>query len=105
MDGDKREAIRALMSRLMEAVEDSLGRSPAVREALADLARRGVEARLVFVASVPSERDGGGCSADRPIESTLILPDDDSEDDAPEAGLTPRDRDFLRSLDIRTESE
>ena len=44
---DERDVVRDLVAKLMEAVEASLDGSPAVREALDELARAGFDPRLI----------------------------------------------------------
>lgn len=109
---EENEAVRSLMTRLMEAVEASLSSSTAVRDALAELVRNGYEARLFFVANAESESASGpDDDADDPT-----APDDDepsmlheigalAEDREPSLELTKLDRDFLRSLNIRPETD
>jgi hypothetical protein len=105
------DEIRELMAKLMQAVEASLATSAAVREALAELMRRGYEARLFFVANAESaEEDGAepGDEAERLEAEELTLPVREIGA-APEASdlrfeLTKLDRDFLKSLHIRPES-
>lgn|GEM_PF-835564 len=108
---EREDDVRALMAKLMQAVEASLATSAAVREALAELMRRGYEARLFFVANAESaEGDGAGSGDDGENVGTdeLTLPVREIGA-APEAGelrfeLTKPDHDFLRSLHIRPES-
>src|SRR5262245_13806420 len=118
---DKDDAIRDLMSKLMQAVESSLSTSSEVRDALADLVRNGYEARLFFVANAESadETDGEG-DVDGAEDGDGAGGDDEDEEEpatyvvreigaAPETGdlrfeLTKLDRDFLKSLHIRPEN-
>jgi hypothetical protein len=109
---DNQDAIRALMSQLMKAVESSLTSSRAVRDALAELTRNGYEARLFFVANAESAADDGDAGADgeleAEIESEVVLPGDgeafgEAEPEPPEYELTKLDQAFLKSLNIRPE--
>jgi hypothetical protein len=116
---DKDDAIRDLMAKLMQAVEDSLSTSAAVRDALAELVKSGYEARLFFVANADTADGDGEGEADAEDESGEASAEDEQEEKAPfvirEIGaipdpsevrfeLTKLDRDFLKSLHIRPES-
>jgi hypothetical protein len=118
---ERDEAIRELMTKLMEAVEASLATSAEVRDALDELVRNGYEARLFFVANAEST-DGASEAGDEAAaaEGSAEADADVAADEggtyvvreigaAPEAGepglsLTQRDRDFLKSLHIRPET-
>jgi hypothetical protein len=123
------DAVRELMARLMEAVEASLAGSAPVREALEALAREGYEPKLFFVANAGDDGDGpdedgeegsdGDADADAEESSRLGLDmsarwslrsrppagdgDARDEDEPPTADLTSLDRDFLRSVRIRSD--
>jgi hypothetical protein len=115
---DKDEAIRDLMTKLMQAVEDSLSTSAAVRDALAELVRSGYEARLFFVANADTADGDGEGEAEATDEESGESADEEQEEvpfvvreigattDASEVRfeLTKLDRDFLKSLHIRPES-
>jgi hypothetical protein len=118
MDND--DAVRDLMSKLMQAVEASLATSSEVREALAELVRNGYEARLFFVANAesadgsgdgdgePGEVEEEGVSLEAPTttedeEATYMVREIGATPDASELRfeMTKLDRDFLKSLHIR----
>ena len=119
-------AMRDLMTRLMEAVEASITGSDAVREALADLAREGYEPRLFFVANAESGDDEPSAGPGPSAEGDEAADPDEGDDGRdptdgegwlvrefgttaevgpPALELTRRDRDFLRSVHIRPESD
>jgi hypothetical protein len=110
---DREEEVRGLMARLMQAVEASLSTSPAVREALAELTRQGYQARFFFVANSDADdpeeevardpvlEDDGSPGAGRFVRELGVGPDEAEF----RFQLTRLDRDFLRSLHIRPESE
>jgi hypothetical protein len=108
------EEVRELMAKLMAAVEASLSGSTAVRDALAELARNGYEPRLYFVANAETADEGDEDDADEARDGA----EGPEAETAPEpilrewtspvgsdlsAELTKLDRDFLRSVRIRTE--
>jgi hypothetical protein len=115
---DQDEPIRDLMSKLMQAVEDSLSTSSAVREALAELVKNGYEARLFFVANAESssdddaeaetdEEEADGDEIDLELEAeSCVVPELGATPDGGDVTfeLTKLDRDFLKSLHIRPES-
>jgi hypothetical protein len=118
---EKDEEIRDLMGKLMEAVEASLSTSTEVRAALADLVRNGYEARLFFVANAEaaesgdgaerSESEDDGSSEESPAptgdeEETYVVREIGAVSDGGDLRfeLTKLDRDFLKSLHIRTEN-
>jgi hypothetical protein len=111
---DERDVVRDLVSKLMEAVEASLDGSPAVREALDELARNGFDPRLIVLADATA-RASGEESADDDEASETAEADpaaeaaDEGEDDLEEARdlryeMTKLDRDFLRTVRIQPES-
>ena len=108
------EAVRDLMGKLMRAVEASISASAAVREALAELVRNGYEARLFFVANAESAGQEGEDGKD--VEDADGASDEPEARFEPEIGavpdggdlrfeLTKLDRDFLKSLHIRPDSD
>jgi hypothetical protein len=121
---EKDDEIRDLMGKLMEAVEASLSTSTEVRAALADLVRNGYEARLFFVANAEaaetaesgdgaerSESEDDGSSEESPAptgdeEETYVVREIGTVADGGDLRfeLTKLDRDFLKSLHIRTEN-
>lgn len=103
MPAEHDDAVRALIARLMEAVESSLSGSTAVREALADIVRNGYAPRLYFVADAASGAEGEADPDGDPEAADEDAEGPDAEIEEPLAGLTKRDRDFLRSLRIRAE--
>jgi hypothetical protein len=117
---DQDEAIRDLMTRLMQAVEDSLSTSATVRDALAELVKNGYEARLFFVANAESadaaDSADGETAEDEPDGDELeVEVEVDAEScvvheigAAPDGGdltfeLTKLDKDFLKSVHLRLE--
>src|SRR3990170_1842682 len=109
---DRDDAIRDLMTKLMQAVEASLSTSSEVREALAELVRNGYEARLFFVANTESaergegeeELDAAGSEAsEAEEEETYVVREIGALPDTSDLRfeLTKLDRDFLKSLHIR----
>jgi alkylation response protein AidB-like acyl-CoA dehydrogenase len=110
---DDHDTVRELVRKLMDAVEASIAGSPAVREALAELAGQGYAARL-FVASrvaeaaeapEPGDRDWMAFNqgADEPGRAVRELGTEGEADEA-RPGFTRLDRDFLRSASIRPET-
>ncbi|MBI2466450.1 MAG: hypothetical protein HYV62_01305 [Candidatus Rokubacteria bacterium] len=110
------EAIRELMAKLMRAVEASIATSAAVREALAELVRNGYEARLFFVAnaeSAESDEEEASAEAEDAETAEAVAEADGAPVEreigaVPEGGdlrfeLTKLDRDFLKSLHIRSD--
>jgi hypothetical protein len=110
---DEPELVRDLVAKLMDAVEASLESSPAVRAALDELVRQGFEPRLILLADAAApdaEADGAEEPADDADEAEV---DDEAELEGPAEprdphdlryGLTPHDREFLRTVRIRPES-
>ena len=112
---DERDVVRDLVAKLMEAVEASLDGSPAVREALDELARAGFDPRLIVLADATARASGGEESADDDEAAETAGADpaveaaDEGEDDLEEARdlryeMTKLDRDFLRTVRIQPES-
>jgi hypothetical protein len=126
---DHDETVRDLMTKLMEAVEASLASSGPVRDALAELSRRGYDAKLFFVANAeaageagPAEdadaaevadagpagaaQDGDDVEVDEDEAAALVRGEwvGPSDDDDLRFELTKRDQDFLKSLSIRPET-
>src|SRR3990170_2809777 len=113
---DRDDAIRDLMTKLMQAVEASLSTSSEVREALAELVRNGYEARLFFVANTESAERGEGeeeldaAAADgseaSEAEETYVVREIGALPYTSDLRfeLTKLDRDFLKSLHIRPEN-
>lgn len=117
---DQDEAIRDLMTKLMQAVEDSLSTSAAVRDALAELVKNGYEARLFFVANAESadadaaadgeaaDGESDADEADLEIEldaESCVVHEIGATPDGRDlsAELTKLDKDFLKSAHIRPE--
>jgi len=115
---DRDDAIRDLMTKLMQAVEASLSTSSEVREALAELVRNGYEARLFFVANTESAERGegeeeldaaaadGSEASEAEEEETYVVREIGALPDTSDLRfeLTKLDRDFLKSLHIRPEN-
>jgi hypothetical protein len=113
---DERDVVRDLVAKLIEAVEASLDGSPAVREALDELVRSGYEPRLILLADAAPRAGESDDSGDPAEDASEADPRPDAagtadalEDDAEEAldlryELTKLDRDFLRTVRIRSES-
>jgi hypothetical protein len=111
------DTVRDLMAKLMEAVEASLSGSTAVRDALAELVRNGYEARLFFVANAETadeaDEDGAETEAaasgedDEEPEVSFVMREIGSviDDGKPDLELTKLDRDFLKSLNIKPETD
>jgi hypothetical protein len=109
---DERDVARDLVAKLIEAVEASIDQSAAVREALDQLLRSGYEPRLILLADA-APRAGAADESDDTVDETAEA-DHRSEDDealeeeSAEAAdlryeLTKLDRDFLRTVRIRSE--
>ena len=113
---DRDDAIRDLMTKLMQAVEASLSTSSEVRDALAELVRNGYEARLFFVANTESAERGegeeeldaadGSEASEAEEEETYVVREIGALPDTSDLRfeLTKLDRDFLKSLHIRPEN-
>ena len=115
---DRDDAIRDLMTKLMQAVEASLSTSSEVRDALAELVRNGYEARLFFVANDESDERGegeeeldaaaadGSEASEAEEEETYVVREIGALPDTSDLRfeLTKLDRDFLKSLHIRPEN-
>jgi hypothetical protein len=108
---DEQDVARDLVAKLMEAVEASLEGSPAVRDALEELVRKGYEPRLILMADAEARDSDADDSAEAPDdgdEDEPIGDGDATEDDAEGVDLryelTKPDRDFLRTVRIRPES-
>ena len=109
---DRHDVVKDLMAKLMAAVEATLQGSTAVRDSLAELGRKGYEARLFFVANAESpdgeeaddpdadSEDGDDLSA---LLGEPVLREASSTADEPELqfDLTKLDRAFLKSVHIR----
>ena len=112
---DERDVVRDLVAKLIEAVEASLDGSTAVREALDELVRSGYEPRIILLADAAprgGESDGGDNPGDDASEADQRADASDADDaageDSEEAAdlryeLTKLDRDFLRTVRIRSE--
>jgi hypothetical protein len=112
---DERDVVRDLVAKLIEAVEASLDGSTAVREALDELVRSGYEPRIILLADAApraEESDGADHPGDDAAEADHRADAPDADDaageDAEEAEdlryeLTKLDRDFLRTVRIRSE--
>jgi hypothetical protein len=109
---DERDVVRDLVAKLIEAVEASLDGSAAVREALDELVRSGYEPRLILLADAAPRAGESDDDADPAEEASEAdhRPDVDEavEEDSEEAAdlryeLTKLDRDFLRTVRIRSE--
>ena len=109
---DERDVVRDLVAKLIEAVEASLDDSTAVREALDELVRSGYEPRLILLADAApraGESDESDDAADEAAETDRHADvDEPLEEDSEEAvdlryELTKLDRDFLRTVRIRSE--
>jgi hypothetical protein len=114
---DQDEAIRDLMTKLMQAVEDSLSTSAAVRDALAELVKNGYEARLFFVANAESsdgtegetadgESDGEEIEVEVEVDAeSCVVHEIGATTDGGDLSfeLTKLDKDFLKSVHIRLE--
>jgi hypothetical protein len=113
---DERDVVRDLVTKLMEAVEASLDGSPAVREALDELARNGFDPRLIVLADASARSNGAEENADDDGDTSGTAEADPAaeaaeagEDDLEEARdlryeMTKLDRDFLRTVRIQPES-
>lgn len=109
---DERDVVRDLVAKLIEAVEASLDASSAVREVLDELVRSGYEPRLVLLADAAPRAAESDDSADPAEEATEDDQRPDGEDAVAEESeeatdlryeLTKLDRDFLRTVRIRSE--
>jgi hypothetical protein len=109
---DERDVVRNLVAKLIEAVEASLDGSSAVREVLDELLRSGYEPRLIVLADAApraAESDEGDDPADGASEDDRRADvEGAAEDDAEDTEdlryeLTKLDRDFLRTVRIRSE--
>jgi hypothetical protein len=109
---DERDVVRDLVAKLIEAVEASLDGSAAVREALDELVRSGYEPRLILLADAApraSESDDDADPAEEASDADHRSDVDETiEEDSEEAAdlsyeLTKLDRDFLRTVRIRSE--
>jgi hypothetical protein len=109
---DERDVVRDLVAKLIEAVEASLDESTAVREALDELVRSGYEPRLILLADAApraAESDESDDHADAAAEPDHRADVEDALDEDPEEAedlryeLTKLDRDFLRTVRIRSE--
>lgn len=112
---DERDVVRDLVAKLIEAVEASLDGSTAVREALDELLRSGYEPRIILLADAApraGESDGGDDPGDDAASEADRADAPDADDaageDSDEAAdlryeLTKLDRDFLRTVRIRSE--
>jgi hypothetical protein len=106
--------VRDLVAKRIDAVEASLDGSTAVREALDELVRSGYEPRIILLADAApraAESDGGddpGDDASEADRADAPEADDADGEDSDEAAdlryeLTKLDRDFLRTVRIRSE--
>jgi hypothetical protein len=106
---DERDVVRDLVAKLIEAVEASLDGSTAVREALDELVRSGYEPRIILLAdAAPRAEESGDDAAEADHRADAPDTDDAAGEDAEEAEdlryeLTKLDRDFLRTVRIRSE--
>lgn len=77
----ERSEIRGLIAKLMQAIEASISSSEAVRDAIQELAQRGYEPKMFFVANAEGKEEEGTIrSGELKFE------------------LSQLDRDFLRSI-------
>ena len=109
---DERDVVRDLVAKLIKAVEASLDESPAVREALDELVRSGYDPRLILLADAAprtGDAEGSDDHADETSEPEHRTDVEDALDEDPEEAedlryeLTKLDRDFLRTVRIRSE--
>ncbi len=108
---DERDVVRDLVAKLLEAVEASLDESTAVQEALDELVRSGYEPRLIFLADAApragesGESDDHADAAGEPDHADVedALDEDPEEAEDLRYELTKLDRDFLRTVRIRSE--
>jgi hypothetical protein len=109
---DERDVVRDLVAKLIKAVEASLDESTAVREALDELVRSGYDPRLILLADAAprtGDAEGSDDHADETSESEHRADVEDALDEDPEEAedlryeLTKLDRDFLRTVRIRSE--
>jgi hypothetical protein len=118
---DERDVVRDLVAKLIEAVEASLDGSAAVREVLDELVRSGYEPRIILLAdAAPRTGDSGdddepgddasesdhrsdAASAQDAANAHADAAEEDEEGADLRYELTKLDRDFLRTVRIRSE--